>query len=66
MQIVLNGASHEIEPSVTLAQLLNKLDLAPIRVAVELNEELVPRKDFDRTSLSPGDRLEVVTFVGGG
>ncbi len=66
MQIVLNGVSHELEPVATIAQLLKTLDLAPIRVAVELNEELVPRKDFDRTGLNPGDRLEVVTFVGGG
>jgi sulfur carrier protein len=66
VQIIVNGTSHELEPLATVAQLLKKLDLAPIRVAVELNEELVPRRDFDRTSLSPGDRLEVVTFVGGG
>jgi sulfur carrier protein len=66
VQIVLNGISHELEPLATIAQLLERLDLAPIRVAVELNEELVPRKDFDRTGLNPGDRLEVVTFVGGG
>ena len=66
MQIVVNGTSQELEPLTTIAQLLQKLDLAPIRVAVELNEELVPRKDFDRTRLSSGDHLEVVTFVGGG
>jgi len=37
-----------------------------IRVAVELNERLVPRKNFAATPLHDGDRLEIVTFVGGG
>ena len=66
MQVVVNGTSHELDSRATVAQLLDKLELAPIRVAVELNEELVPRKEFDRTGLSAGDRLEIVTFVGGG
>ena len=66
MQVVVNGTSHELDSRATVAQLLDKLELAPIRVAVELNEELVPRKEFDRTGLRPGDRLEIVTFVGGG
>jgi thiamine biosynthesis protein ThiS len=66
MQIVVNGSSQEIDSRATVAQLLEKLELAPIRVAVELNEELVPRKEFDHQSLRPGDRLEIVTFVGGG
>ena len=66
MQVVVNGTSHELDSQTTVAQLLDKLKLAPIRVAVELNEELVPRKEFDRTGLRGGDRLEIVTFVGGG
>ena len=66
MQVVVNGTLQELDSQATVAQLLEKLELAPIRVAVELNEELVPRKKFDRTGLNPGDRLEIVTFVGGG
>ncbi len=66
MQVVVNGTSQELDSQATVAQLLEKLELAPIRVAVELNEELVPRREFDRTGLSAGDRLEIVTFVGGG
>ena len=66
MQIVVNGTSQELDSQATVAQLLERLKLAPIRVAVELNEELVPRKEFDRTGLNAGDRLEIVTLVGGG
>jgi sulfur carrier protein len=66
MQVIVNGSTQELDSQATVAQLLEKLELAPIRVAVELNEELVPRKEFNRTGLSPGDRLEIVTFVGGG
>ena len=66
MQIVVNGNERELAPLTTVAGLLQTLDLAPIRVAVELNEKLVPRKEFGRTALSPGDRLEIVTLVGGG
>ena len=66
MRVVVNGTSHELDSQATVAGLLDTLKLAPIRVAVELNEELVPRKDFNRTGLNAGDRLEIVTFVGGG
>jgi len=66
MQIIVNGSSRDLGGHATVAQLLEELDLAPIRVAVELNEELVSRRDFDRTGLKAGDRLEIVTLVGGG
>lgn len=66
MQVIVNGCPRELESQASLAELLDRLKLAPIRVAVELNEALVPRKDFAETSLRDGDRLEIVTFVGGG
>lgn len=66
MQIIVNGNPQELEDQVTVAELLDKLKLAPIRVAVERNEELVPRREFSTTGLHPGDRLEIVTLVGGG
>jgi sulfur carrier protein len=43
-----------------------QLKLEPIRVAVEINENLIPRKTFAKTVLREGDRVEVVTLVGGG
>jgi thiamine biosynthesis protein ThiS len=66
MQIVVNGNPRELSPETTIAELLDELRLPPIRVAVEVNEELVSRRVFDHTELQPGDRIEIVTLVGGG
>jgi len=66
MNITLNGNTETIPDDLTVAGFLNARDLQPIRVAVEINEELVPRKTFSETRIQPGDRIEVVTFVGGG
>ena len=66
MQLTLNGNSHTIDAASTVADLLRALKLEPIRVAVEINEEIVPRERFDQHAISSGDRVEVVTFVGGG
>ena len=66
MQITLNGQPHTTPEDATVAELLGKLDLQPIRVAVEINEDIVPRRGFDERRICEGDRVEVVTFVGGG
>jgi len=66
MRITVNDRQETVDDGTTVAQLLARLDLAPVRVAVEINEELVPRKTFDATALNDGDRIEIVTFVGGG
>lgn len=66
MKITLNGQSETVDDELTVAEFLATRDLQPIRVAVEINEELVPRKTFAKTKIQPGDRIEVVTFVGGG
>lgn len=55
-----------IDGPTTVAGLLDGLQLAPVRVAVEINEDLVPRKLFHQTILEEGDRIEIVSFVGGG
>jgi thiamine biosynthesis protein ThiS len=66
MNITLNGHPETIPDDLTVEGFLSTRDLQPIRVAVEINEELVPRKTFAETKIQPGDRIEVVTFVGGG
>ncbi len=50
----------------TLAALIESLNMKPDRVAVELNREIVPRDRWSETLLKDGDRLEIVHFVGGG
>jgi thiamine biosynthesis protein ThiS len=66
MTILLNGKPRLMNETTTVAGLLRELHLPPVRVAVEVNEELVSRSQFEETSLREGDRVEVVTFVGGG
>ncbi len=66
MLIIINGKREIIDPGVTVAQLLARRNLQPIRVAVELNEDLIPRGELGDTIVREGDRLEIVTLVGGG
>ena len=66
MQLVVNGEEQQVGQSTTVKQLLASLDLADTLVAVERNEEVVPRAQHESTELSEGDRVEVVHFVGGG
>jgi thiamine biosynthesis protein ThiS len=66
VDIVLNGQSRSVAPETTVAQLLTELELAARPVAVEVNRTLVPRADHQARVLAPGDRLEIVTLVGGG
>ncbi|HZK67014.1 MAG TPA: sulfur carrier protein ThiS [Chloroflexota bacterium] len=66
-QIRLNGRSEQLSDDVrTVHQLLAVKGVNPARVAVELNRRILPRNQFESTSLSAGDVVEVVTFVGGG
>ncbi len=66
LQITVNGQPHELEQETTVAELLLRFDLHPQRVAVEVNEQLVRRADFAQAALHDGDRVEIVTLVGGG
>lgn len=66
MQVTINGEPREIADGVTITALLTTLGIDLRRVAVELNEQVVPKARHAQTSLAPNDRLEIVTFVGGG
>jgi len=66
VQISVNGEPRELAEGATVAQLLEALELAGKYVAVEVNLELVPRGRHAAHRLAEGDRLEIVTFVGGG
>lgn len=66
MHITLNGEPETLDDGATVAGLLRKLKLDPVRVAVELNEDVLNRKTFADTRIGEGDRVEIVTFVGGG
>lgn len=66
VEITLNGQKREVPDSLTVARLLEFLELKAEHVAVELNRDLVVRGRHAETPIAPGDVLEIVTLVGGG
>lgn len=66
MQLTVNGQPRELAEGSTIADLLSELELDPRTLAVERNLDLVPRAKHAETQLAAGDRVEVVTLVGGG
>jgi thiamine biosynthesis protein ThiS len=65
-EIILNGSPRPLEPGATLQDLLAELRLDPRWVVVELNGEPLARERYGATTLSGGDRLELVRPVAGG
>jgi thiamine biosynthesis protein ThiS len=66
MRLIINGEEKTYPDALSLAQLIEQLDMKGDRVAVELNREIVPRAQWPQTPLNEGDKLEIVHFVGGG
>ncbi|HSB27235.1 MAG TPA: sulfur carrier protein ThiS [Pyrinomonadaceae bacterium] len=66
MQVLVNGESKQFEDGISLAELINVLDLPGQRIAIELNHEVARRADWENTRLKDKDRVEIVHFVGGG
>jgi len=64
--IIVNGERREAPQGATVADLLRDLNLPAARVAVERNLEILPRPQWPNTAIQPGDRYEIVHFVGGG
>jgi sulfur carrier protein len=66
LEVVINGEPRQVESSISVADLLEQLDARAPHVAVEVNEQLVPRAQHADCRLAAGDRIEIVTLVGGG
>jgi sulfur carrier protein len=64
--VVINGETRTVVQGTTVSGLIDELGLGDRRVAIERNREVVPRAQHATTVLADGDRLELVTFVGGG
>jgi thiamine biosynthesis protein ThiS len=64
--LTLNGENRAFDGPISLAGLLSVLGLETRKVAVERNEEIVPRSHYADTWLESGDALEIVHFIGGG
>lgn len=66
MNIIVNGEARQTPGPITVAELLAELKLPLRGVAVEVNLQIVPRAKHAEYQLADGDRLEVVSLVGGG
>ncbi|MEQ1563733.1 MAG: sulfur carrier protein ThiS [Nitrospiraceae bacterium] len=66
IQIHVNGDPRDVRADATVGDLLRELAIKTERVAVELNLEILDRKEFDQRSLKQGDRVEILSFIGGG
>jgi thiamine biosynthesis protein ThiS len=66
IQIQVNGEERGCPADATVGDLLRELAIKTERVAVELNLEILDRKEFDQRKLKQGDRVEILSFIGGG
>lgn len=66
MEIMLNGETTQIADQCSVAEILSKLELQDKRVAVEVNQEVIPRAQHISFQLSAGDQVEIIQAVGGG
>ncbi len=66
IELVVNGQVRRVLPDSTVAELLGEMEVVEDRVAVEMNGVVLDRRDFSRTTLKDGDRMEIIAFVGGG
>ena len=64
--ITVNGKQIQLTSEMSVADYLEQNNYQINRIAVEMNEEILPKYSYSETMLNDGDRLEVVTFVGGG
>ena len=64
--LVVNGGLVHLPQGAHVTTLLDHLGLDRRKVAVERNEDIVPRSTYEHTALQPGDRIEIVHFIGGG
>ncbi|MEY3219495.1 MAG: hypothetical protein RIT27_852 [Pseudomonadota bacterium] len=66
MQILLNGEAFEIPESCSIAQLLAVCQLEKQRLAIEINQNIIPRSQFEQYNLKSNDKVEIVRAIGGG
>ncbi len=66
IEITINGESRHINDDLSLEQLIQQLQLVSQQVAIEVNRQLIPRREHAGHRLRSGDQLEVVSLAGGG
>ena len=66
MQIIVNGEKKELAEGLTVKGLLDKSGIVANQVAVEVNLKIIPKAEFDKHVINQGDKVEIISFVGGG
>ncbi len=66
MQLRINGQVQALPDGLTVAALVERLDIGQRRIAVEVNREIVPRTEHAAVRLAEGDEVEIVHAIGGG
>jgi sulfur carrier protein len=66
VRILINGEEKDLPGSISVSDLLHRFELPSQRVAIELNKNVIRKRDWADTPVNDGDRIEVVHFVGGG
>jgi len=66
VKVFINGETREIAKQVNLIELLKEFSLPSERIAIELNREVVRKKDWESILINEADKIEIVHFVGGG
>ena len=66
IKITLNGKSTTVQLGITVKRLIEKLNFPLNKIAIEINEEIVDKKNLKKISLNNNDKVEIVHFIGGG
>jgi sulfur carrier protein len=66
MQVIINGEGHTLNDGILLSTLLTQLEISGKRIAVEINESIVPKSQHDATVIYQGDKIEIIHAIGGG
>lgn len=66
MELIINGKTEQLPDGINAAQLIARLGLENERLAMEVNQEIVPRSAFETHVFSTGDKIEIVRAIGGG
>ena len=66
LQIQINGTMRSVQNGTNLSELIQLLALGDRKIAVEVNQEIIPQSQHDQTQLCDGDRIEIIEAIGGG
>ena len=66
MNIMLNNEDSEVRDGMTIAQLLSDREIQNKYIAVEVNKIIIPKSDYQKYEIKNGDRIEIITAIGGG